>query len=488
MPLVLLGATGPVDAALRRPWIDWIHTSRDQGALIRPFIKWDDQPASAAAAQEALLRGYLLACTAPRGPVYINLDATVQEQQLSEPLATPSAARFQPPASPEPPTEALREAARLLANAKRPLILAGRVSRDTGAWQRRIELAEAVGARVITDLKVGAAFPTDHPLHAAGPATLLPNEAPSLILDADVIVSLDWVDVAGALKMSYGSKPVTAKIISISLDLHGHNGWSMDYQGLPPVDVHLLTEPDVAVPSLLAALRALRPTPPKLPAAVPHAGPPPASVLDTATSINVPMLATGLRAALNGRDASMLRFPLSWAPRLWEFRHPLDYIGYDGGAGIGSGPGISTGAALALRDMGSERIPIAISGDGDFMMGCSGMWTAAHYHIPFLTVVANNRSFFNDELHQERVAKERGRPVANRWIGQAIREPDIDIASIARAQGCVGIGPVTDPKKLVEALRQGIAAVREGKPCVVDVRVDPGYDPAMTAAMQRVAR
>ena len=122
------------------------------------------------------------------------------------------------------------------------------------------------------------------------------------------------------------------------------------------------------------------------------------------------------------------------------------------------------------------------------MMGCTGMWTAAHYHIPFLTVVANNRSIFNDELHQERVARERGRPVANRWIGQAIREPDIDIASIARAQGCVGIGPVTEPKKLVEALSQGIAAVREGKPCVIDVRVDPGYDPAMTAAMQRVAR
>ncbi len=94
MPLILLGATGPVDASLRRPWIDWIHTSRDQGSLIRDFIKWDDQPASAAAAQEALLRGHLLACTAPRGPVYINLDAAVQEQQLPEPLATPSAGKI----------------------------------------------------------------------------------------------------------------------------------------------------------------------------------------------------------------------------------------------------------------------------------------------------------------------------------------------------------------------------------------------------------
>jgi len=100
-------------------------------------------------------------------------------------------------------------------------------------------------------------------------------------------------------------------------------------------------------------------------------------------------------------------------------------------------------------------------------------------------VVANNRSFFNDELHQERVAKQRGRPVANRWIGQAIREPDIDIAAMARAQGCVGIGPVADPKRLVAALEDGIAAVRAGRPAVVDVRVAMGYDPATAAGMQR---
>src|SRR5262245_18002294 len=55
-PILILGATGPVDAAKRRPWIDWIHTAADQGAIIRNYTKWDDQPASPAAAREALLR------------------------------------------------------------------------------------------------------------------------------------------------------------------------------------------------------------------------------------------------------------------------------------------------------------------------------------------------------------------------------------------------------------------------------------------------
>src|ERR1700733_9907319 len=73
VPMLLLGATGPVDAARRRPWIDWIHTAKDQGALIRHYTKWDDQPASVAAAQESILRAWKIIQTAPRGPAYVCL-------------------------------------------------------------------------------------------------------------------------------------------------------------------------------------------------------------------------------------------------------------------------------------------------------------------------------------------------------------------------------------------------------------------------------
>ncbi len=83
MPMVILGATGPVDAVKRRPWIDWIHTARDQGALVRGYTKWDDQPASPVAAREAVLRANWIANTAPRGPTYVNLDAEMQESKLA---------------------------------------------------------------------------------------------------------------------------------------------------------------------------------------------------------------------------------------------------------------------------------------------------------------------------------------------------------------------------------------------------------------------
>ena len=109
------------------------------------------------------------------------------------------------------------------------------------------------------------------------------------------------------------------------------------------------------------------------------------------------------------------------------------------------------------------------------MMGDTAVWTAAHYKIPMLIVVCNNRSFFNDELHQERVARIRNRPVENRWIGQRISEPDIDCSGVAKAQGAIGFDPVTKTRDLVPVFEKAIAAVEAGGMAVVDVRVEPGY-------------
>jgi thiamine pyrophosphate-dependent acetolactate synthase large subunit-like protein len=474
MPMVILGATGPVDAVKRRPWIDWIHTARDQGALIRGYSKWDDQPASPVAAREAILRAGWIANTAPCGPTYVNLDAGMQEEKLAEPVAPIDAARFMPAVANAPSAAQIAQAATLLRAAKHPLILAGRVSRSLSAWNARVALAERLGVKVVTDLKVAAAFPTDHPLHAGAPGMIAPvPEALEAIRAADVILSLDWLDVAGTFKHAGGA--IAAKVVQVSLDHQLHNGWSMDYQGLPPVDVMLACEPDAAVPALLEALGPGKPHLVAAQAAAPFA--------PAGDKLTVDHLADALRRAVGERACSLAHVSLSWNGAAWPFRHPLDYLGSDGGGGVGGGPGISVGAALALK--GSGRLAVAVCGDGDFLMGVTALWTAAHYRIPLLIVVANNRSFFNDELHQERVARMRNRPVENRWVGQRISEPDIDLASMARAQGARGFGPVADGAALDATLAQAIAAVEDGAVAVVDVRVEPGYSPAMTAVMAR---
>lgn len=99
VPVMVFGATGPVDATERRPWIDWIHTSRDQAAIVRPYVKWDDQPASLSASLEAMIRGALIAKTAPMAPVYICFDVVVQEEAVTAPIKTPDPRRFKLPMS-----------------------------------------------------------------------------------------------------------------------------------------------------------------------------------------------------------------------------------------------------------------------------------------------------------------------------------------------------------------------------------------------------
>jgi thiamine pyrophosphate-dependent acetolactate synthase large subunit-like protein len=355
----------------------------------------------------------------------------------------------------------------------------GRCARTEEAWGRRLKLAETLGAIVLTDPKTGATFPTAHRLQGPPAGNQPSPEALAVLREADVVLSLDWVDLAGALKTAWGEAEVGSKIILASLDHQLHNGWSMDYQGLPPVDLHLAVEPDIAVAAILPLLK------PRTPG---WAGREASTVADSgpdapSTVITPISLADGLREAVGSRQTCVIRTPLAWGGHAWEVAHPLDMLGGDGGGGIGGGPGMAVGAALALK--GSGRLPIAVLGDGDTLMGVTALWTAVHYRIPVLIVVANNNSFFNDELHQDRMARQRERPVANRWIGQRIADPEPDLAVLARGQGATGFGPVRDPGELVRTLRQAIETVEAGGVALVDVRVEPGYATSMGAHYAR---
>lgn len=462
-PILIIGATGPVDAAKRRPWIDWIHTASDQGALVRNYTKWDDQPASTIAARESILRASGITNTAPKGPVYVNLDVDLQESKLVHPISAIQSSRYLPDIKTAAPANLISSAANLLKEARAPLILVGRVSRSTVAWDQRVALAERLGAKVLTDLKVGAAFPTDHPLHVAAQGMINPTAKwVDTVRSADVIISLDWVDLEGTLRASFQDSACSAKVIQASIDYQIHRGWSMDYQGLPTIDMFLAAEPDSIVDELLQVL-GVRQEPKEEyiplfinPPAVAHAGP-----------IKFHELAASLKIAVGSRLTTLTRLPLTWDIDIWPFRHPLDYLGFNGGGGLAAGPGMAVGAALALKDSG--RIPICMCGDGDFLMGVTALWTAAHYRLPMLIVIYNNRSYFDDEMHQDRVARARGRPTQNRWIGQKIQDPNIDLVAMSRAQGARAFGPIETADKLAKVFSEAITAVEAGEVVVVEV-------------------
>ena len=102
------------------------------------------------------------------------------------------------------------------------------------------------------------------------------------------------------------------------------------------------------------------------------------------------------------------------------------------------------------------------------------LWVAAANHIPFLIVVANNRAYGNDVQAQERTARLRGRPVENKWIGQAINDPPPDLAGLARDLGVEGAGPIADIAALRPALETALARLKAGAGYVLDVVVTEG--------------
>ena len=486
IPILLLGAVGPIDAVQRRPWVDWIHTSRDLGALVRGYTKWDDLPGSVAAALEAIVRAYRIAMTPPQAPVYVCLDVALQEQGLPAPLPLPSLDRHPAATAGTAPQETVDQAARLLDAASRPLLMIGRVANDLAAFERRVALAERLGAIVLTDIKTGASFPTQHPLHPFAPSLYVSGAATQMIRDADAILSLDWIDLGGTLRQACGGESPRGKVIHCSVDQYVHNGWNMDYQALPPTDLSILAPPDGFVTALLAALgpRNTKPVKSWFSNANDKAnetGAPSEARAPAGDRLPLEELARVTTDSLAPHRPSYIRLPLGWPGEYCRFAHPLDYIGFDGGGGIGSGPGMAIGAALALR--GSDRLPVAVVGDGDYLMGLTALWTGVHYRVPVLIIVANNESFFNDELHQERMARLRGRPVENRWIGMRMSDPALDLATLARGQGAKGYGPVRNASELASTIERAVADVRAGAVTVIDVRVLPEYSRAVSSSM-----
>ncbi|HEX2229093.1 MAG TPA: thiamine pyrophosphate-binding protein [Candidatus Binatia bacterium] len=481
-PMIIFGATGPVDAHRRRPWIDWIHTAKDQASIIRNYTKWDDQPASAQAAVESVLRANQITRTPPYGPVYICLDAGLQESALAEDVSIPDPARFAPAESPAVPRSTLLKVSKAIEKAKFPLILMGRVSRRQEDWDRRVRFAEAIGAAVLTSSNDASSFPTLHPLHLAAPC-LRPNKAATALIEkSDLVISMDWLDLAGAFRLAVGTAqtqdPVDKTVIHCSLDVVRTNGWSMDHQALPAVDIPILAEPDRFIAQMLDELEAKKTPKPKARAEmkgfthwnnalknhIPAAG---------AQRMTLWDMAMTMREFASERPVTFARLPLGWPGEAYAFDGPMSFMGNDGGGAVGTGPGHTIGTALALRDSG--RLTIGVIGDGDYLMGVNALWTAAHFQIPVMIVVADNRSYFNDEMHQERVAQMRSRPAQNRWIGQRIDDPRVDLVAMARAQGFEGEDPVSTPEALAKALKRGAEIVAKGGRYFIDSVIEPGY-------------
>ena len=480
VPVLLLGGTGPMDSTRRRPWIEWIHTALVQGNHVRDFVKWDDQPANAAGVAESILRAYRLMTAEPTGPVYVCLDAALQEDPLPKGVSMPSDIERwvrQAPVNADP--DGLRTASEWLSQSRRPIILADTVGRSNAGTDALRALAEKLNAPVV-DLGTRFNFPSEHRLEAT-------ERREELLRDADVVLAVDVVDLWGALQANAarhrpsGFAPSgDTKIISLSVsDLLVHS-WTSDYQRMQPVDLRLVGESRLALPAMLDGLAAggsasqERLTRAKKLAeegSVQRAEwESRARSLARSAADAVPLgyLGLALRDALVGHDWVLSNNDLrGWARRLWCIEQPYQYTGSSGGAGLGYGIGASLGVGLAHK--GSGRIVVNLQPDGDLLYCSSALYTAAHERLPLLMVMLNNHSYYNSEEHGLRMAEHRGRPAERAGIGTRPEGPAVDFATVARGFGIASAGPITSVEDLPRALATAIEAVASGEPYLLDV-------------------
>jgi acetolactate synthase-1/2/3 large subunit len=482
VPLLIMGGN-IMEADKRAPGAEWVHSGVDIGALVREFTKWDDQPASLTHFGESAVRGYKIATTPPMGPVFLALDQELQENPIrdAEALRVP---KYEPVVPPQGDAAALAEAAKMLVEAKNPLIICDRLARTPAGMTNLVALAETLQCGVI-DNNGRMNFPSRHPLNQ--------SFRRALIGQADVILAIEMNDLWGTLthfrdRIVRTSHPATkpgTKVITLGVrDLFMKSNYQ-DFGRWQDVDLDIAGDGEISLPVLTEAVKrlindgnkaAFAERGEKLAKA--HLAMVEQSKIDAtiawdASPITSARMCAEVYNQIKDEDWSVVgtSIRLSWMHRLWDFKKPHQWNGVSGGAGVGYNLPASIGAALANKKHG--RFTLAFGGDGDFMFSPGAVWTAAHHQIPILYIIQNNRAYHQEYMYLVAMAARHGRNVEKMDIGTTIKDPNINYAEVSRGLGAHGEGPITDPKDLAPALKRAIAAVKAGGPAVVDVVTDP---------------
>ena len=475
-----------LDATMRDAnYGEWAHSVQDAAAMVRDYMKWDDLPISLEHFAESAVRAYKIAMTPPMGPVLLVADSELQENPIraDAKLTIPKLAV---PTPPQGDSGAVREAARMLVAAENPVIVVDHTARTQAGIAKLIELAEALQAPVI-DQAGRMNFPTRHPLNQSA-------RRGAVVANADVILGLEVMDFWSAVNSFHdqvrrSSRPIMkndAKLISVSAgDLYTKANYQ-DFYRYTGVDLAIAADAETTLPSLIEETkrlitadrkRAFADRGAKLAEAHQKAfdaARTEATYGWDASPISTARLSAELWAQIKDEDwslVSILRHFSWWPLRLWPFEKQYQYIGTQGGGGIGYNAPATVGAALANRKYG--RLSVSIQDDGDLLFAPAVLWTAAHHRIPLLSVMHNNRAYHEELMHVQRMANRHNRGINRAGIGTTFEDPAMDYAKIAQGFGVYAEGPITDPKELAPALKRAIAVVKRGEPALLDVVTQP---------------
>ena len=489
VPVIVVGGND-LDAAHRPPGVPTFHSAQDINAIVRDYTKWDDTPVGLQHYAQSFVRAYKIAMTPPYGPVAISLDAGLQQEPIKnngEKLYIP---RYVASSPPQGDTGAVKEAARLLAGAERPVIVVDRAARTENGIRLLVQLAELLQAPVV-DMGGRMNFPKTHYL----------SRPPTAVNNADVVIGMELSDFWGVVNSYIDNgehgiginqskiKPDT-KLISISSAELITKANYQDFQRFQAVDVSMPADAEATLPALIEAVKVAIPGDRK--AAIEKRGEAAkkayaearertkqtAALAFDASPISTARLVMETWAQIKNLDWSLVASSgnvSNWHQRLWPMEKHYHWLGASGGYGVGYGAPASVGAALANRDLG--RFSVSIQSDGDLMYAPGVLWTAAKHKIPLLAVMHNNRGYHQEVMHVQRLSNFRNRVASLGGdmgpIGTSIENPDIEYHKLAESMGWWAKGPIKDPAQLGPAIKEAVAVVKSGQPALLNVWTQP---------------
>lgn len=447
---------GELGGGKSRP-IHWRQESRDQGSMVREFVKWDFENRSNEQLPTLIPRAFKIAQTDPKGPVYLSLP----RERLYESVATTRVSKdaFEPPTKFQVPEDALERAAESLLSAEEPLIITRYLGRNPSAVQHLVELAELLAIPVAQQPQY-MNFPSSHPLH-------LGSQTLKYAKRSDVIFLID-VDTPWTPVTREGLRP-DAKVIQLEVDplFSAIPVWGF------PVDYAMTGSSDVTLPVLNGILRSKLERRPeirqkcverKARIRAEHQalqreleqridglkGERPIHPLWVSRCINDVM---DERTILIGEAVTSPLFPAL------DLHTPGSYFDMPPAGHLGWGLGAAIGAKFAAPD----RTVIVAEGDGAYMfcVPTAAHFTAQKYGIAFLTVIYNNQAW-NASLNTVRELYPDG--VAE----QSKNFPGCDLTPSPRfeltAEACGAYAErVEDPAELPAAFQRALRVVKEEK-------------------------
>ena len=439
----------------------------DLPPIARPLVKWSAEVHRLADLPRLVHRAAKTALAPPTGPVFLSLPGDILKAEGDVDLLAPTRLAALMRGDPA----AVQQAAAILAQAKRPLIVAGDAVARSKAHAELIELAELVGAPVYSELVPStASFPASHLLFR-GAMTRMQGPIRKILEQYDVLFSVGG-DLF-TLSLPSDIEPIPHGLTLIHLDT---DPWELG-KNYPP-QVAILGDPKTTLPDITASLRE--------------------RMSSGARGAARERLEAATAATLADRDALKARArelakqtpvqPLSLLNAIGETL-PKDAVVIDetisSGAGIRSlirsedpqsfyglrGGGIGWGlpAALGVKLALPERPVVALVGDGSAMYTCQALWTAAHDRIAAVFVIFNNSSY---RILKQRLVAQRGLAAqADRFVGMELTDPAIDYVGLARSLG-VAAERATSVHDVTDLVTKGL---KSHAPLLIDIPVDRNY-------------